>query len=153
MTGRSPGSSAPAVSGQRSKWLLHLRQSLLPKPSIGTGKYESAATRSHSWPPGNVQAPSTVPASVRPSTCHRIALPRRMCRARRAARPPGSRSHGYSYRRTSRQDYATPHQISIQSSLTSVTENTATAGWRVRFVGRCGRDCNEAARQFMTQAV
>jgi hypothetical protein len=51
--------------------------------------------------------------------------------------------------RTSRQDYATPHQISIKSSLTSVTE-TATAGWRVRFVECCGRDCNEAARQFMT---
>ena len=32
-----------------------------------------------------------------------------------------------------------------------MTENTATAGWRVRFVECCGRDCNEAARQFMTQ--
>jgi hypothetical protein len=50
---------------------------------------KGAATRSHSSPPGNVQAPSTVPASDRPSTCHRIALPCRMCRARRAARPPG----------------------------------------------------------------
>jgi hypothetical protein len=31
-----------------------------------------------------------------------------------------------------------------------VTKNTATAGWQVRFVECCGRDCNEAARQFMT---
>jgi hypothetical protein len=65
--------SVPAPCGHRSKWLVHLRQTVLPKPSIiATGKCKRALTKSHSSPPGNVQAPSTVPASVRPSMCQWI---------------------------------------------------------------------------------
>ena len=69
---------------------------VLPKPSIGTGKCEGAATRSHSSPPGKVLAPSAVPASVRLSRGRpRAAPPRRSwwsARCRSAARysPVGS---------------------------------------------------------------
>jgi hypothetical protein len=47
--------SVPAPCGHRSKWLVHLRQTVLPKPSIiATGKCKRALTKSHSSPPGNV---------------------------------------------------------------------------------------------------
>lgn len=75
--------------GQCNKWLRQLRQSLLPKPSSGTGRCAREATSWHSSPPTIVQAPSTWPASVRLSMCQCIGLPRHMWRPMRARRPPG----------------------------------------------------------------
>lgn len=48
------------ASGHRSRWARHRAQSVLPKPAIGAGRLDRAATSAHSSPPGKTQAPRTV---------------------------------------------------------------------------------------------